>query len=354
MVLSVAATALVVTGGGIAANTLVKPADDSGGQQQSPSLPQAGAEVTKGDLDAAVRVPGKLVFPAGRKVSADASGVLTWLPKSGTDISRGNKLYEVDARGVYLMYGAKPMYRELKHGDEGEDVRQLKQNLKALGYGAVLADDDEFTPGTAEAVKTWQKARKLKQTGKVDAGQITFAPGPLRVETPEATIGDRLGPGKPVYSSTGASRVVEVEMKIADVGKRKVGDRVTVDLPGAAKAEGRIASIGNSAEPEDQGGQGKGEDPKVKITVEFDKRSEAEGVVDRAPVTVSMSGERREDVLSVPVEALLALTGKGFGVQVVENGKTRDVPVTLGLFADGRVEVSGGGLKAGTKVGVPK
>jgi hypothetical protein len=40
-------------------------------------------------------------------------------------------------------------------------------------------------------------------------------------------------------------------------------------------------------------------------------------------------------------------------VQVVENGGTRDVKVELGIFGQGRVEVSGEGLRDGMKVGVP-
>jgi hypothetical protein len=59
-------------------------------------------------------------------------------------------------------------------------------------------------------------------------------------------------------------------------------------------------------------------------------------------------------VLSVPVEALLALSGDRFGVEVLQaDGTTKRMPVTTGLFAAGRVEVSGDGISAGQKVVVP-
>jgi multidrug efflux system membrane fusion protein len=58
-------------------------------------------------------------------------------------------------------------------------------------------------------------------------------------------------------------------------------------------------------------------------------------------------------VLTVPVAALLALSEGGYGVQVVEGTGTRIVAVETGLFADGRVEISGSGIAAGTNVGVP-
>ena len=81
---------------------------------------------------------------------------------------------------------------------------------------------------------------------------------------------------------------------------------------------------------------------------------EVEVKSDQSPVTVNLTGETRKGVLTVPVNALLALPGGGFGLQVVRGGTTREVKVELGMFAEGRVEVSGGGLREGMKVGVPK
>jgi multidrug efflux system membrane fusion protein len=50
----------------------------------------------------------------------------------------------------------------------------------------------------------------------------------------------------------------------------------------------------------------------------------------------------------------MAAAGGGFAVQVVDGGTTRQVPVRTGLFADGRVEITGDGLAEGMTVGVPK
>jgi hypothetical protein len=53
------------------------------------------------------------------------------------------------------------------------------------------------------------------------------------------------------------------------------------------------------------------------------------------------------------VAALLALAEGGYGVQVAEGDASRVLAVTTGLFADGRVEVTGTGLTEGTSVVVP-
>ena len=58
--------------------------------------------------------------------------------------------------------------------------------------------------------------------------------------------------------------------------------------------------------------------------------------------------QQREDVLAVPVTALVALLEGGYAVEVLEDdGTHRYVRVDPGLFQDGAVEVAGDGLAAG-------
>ena len=68
-------------------------------------------------------------------------------------------------------------------------------------------------------------------------------------------------------------------------------------------------------------------------------------------VQVSLAVQSARDVLAVPVSALLALAGGGYGLEVVApSGVHRLVGVTAGLFASGQVQVSGPGITAGTRV----
>jgi hypothetical protein len=59
-------------------------------------------------------------------------------------------------------------------------------------------------------------------------------------------------------------------------------------------------------------------------------------------------------VLTVPVTALLALSGGGYGLEVISGGTASYVQVDTGLFAGGRVEVTGEGIDEGTVVGMPE
>ncbi|WP_405789356.1 peptidoglycan-binding protein [Streptomyces sp. NBC_00029] len=367
------AAVLAVSGGGWA--VVAQPQRDAAGQErrEAGGLPPATAPVKRGDLSSGLQAEGTLGYAQERKLNAGGPGVLTWVAGQGSAVERDGKLYEVNGRAVRLMYGSTPMYRPLRTGDKGEDVKQLKRNLQALGHGTGLdPQDGVFTAGTATAVKRWQKAHRATETGEVGKEDVAFASGPQRVRGNDAAVGDELVPGKPVLTVTGTERIVRFQLEPAKAGTAKPGDPVTVRLPGGASATGRIDSVGGSAGPDDKGDGGAGgggggsgaggggggggggdKKAKVEVVVTFDSPAEV-GAPDQSPVTVGLTGETRKGVLSVPVNALLALTGGGFGVQVVEDGRAREVPVELGMFGNGRVEVTGDALKEGMQVGIPK
>ena len=49
-----------------------------------------------------------------------------------------------------LLFGSLPVYRTLKAGESGADVRQLEENLAALGRSGFTVDD-QYTDATATA-----------------------------------------------------------------------------------------------------------------------------------------------------------------------------------------------------------
>ncbi|MFI8450428.1 peptidoglycan-binding protein [Streptomyces erythrochromogenes] len=360
------AAVLAVSGGGYVV-TAQPQRGDGGQERRTGGLPPATAPVQRGDLSSGLRIEGTLGYAQERKLNAGGAGVLTWVAGEGSAVERDGKLYEVNGRPVRLLYGATPMYRQLKAGDKGEDVKQLKRNLLALGYGTGLDPEDPlFTAGTTTAVKRWQKAHKAAETGEVGKEDVAFASGPQRVRGKDAAVGDEAAPGKPVLTVTGTERIVRFRLDAAKASAAKAGEPVTVRLPGGASATGKIDSVGAPAP--DGGGSGSGgpgaggggggsgggdKKAEVEVVVTLDKPAEITAP-DQSPVTVALTGETRKGVLSVPVNALLALAGGGFGVQVVEDGRAREVRVELGMFGNGRVEVTGDALKEGMQVGIPK
>ncbi|MEU9229946.1 peptidoglycan-binding protein [Streptomyces massasporeus] len=344
-----ALAAALVTTGGILVATLASGTSTPMSHESPVPVPTRTATVTRQTMVSTTDAAGTLAHSKQRKLTAGVRGTFTWLPSAGSTVKRDGRLYEADGSAVRLFYGATPAYRTLEKGDEGKDVRQLKENLIALGFGDGLAADDEFTEGTERGVKAWQESHGLKETGTIGPGQIAFAPSAVRVQKAEALLGGRSEPGAPVLTISSSARVVQFGLSVPAAEKISDGDAVTVKLPDGRRVKGKVSSVGRTAEVDEQA---QDKSPKVTVTVELDRPGRAGGI-DRTPVTVTMSGERRANVLSVPVESLLALENGGFGVRVVQDGRARTVQVKLGIFADGRVEVSGEGLREGMKVGVP-
>ena len=128
-----------------------------------------------------------------------------------------------------------------------------------------------------------------------------------------------------------------------------------ITLPDNSTTPGHVSYVGTVATvPANSNGNGSSS-PTIEVDVTAD-RSAATGRLDQAPVDVSITTASVSNVLAVPVNALLALAGGGYAVEVVEpTGVHQLVGVSVGLIDDsaGMVQVSGNGLAAGQHVVVP-
>ncbi|MFF2962051.1 peptidoglycan-binding protein [Streptomyces sp. NPDC057963] len=331
----------------------------SDGPRQPAALPPATAPVETVTLTQRDTVAGTLGYGEKKPLLSAAAGTVTWLPDPGRTVSPGEPVLRIDGRPVPLIDGDTPFYRELRKGVEGADVRQLKRNLANWGYTG-FAVDDSYTAGTEQAVMRWQKKLGVPQTGTVGPGDTAVADGTVRVVENKAAPGQVLVPGTELLTYTATVRKIGVDL---DADKQKLvkrGDTVTVVLPDGSRAQGTISSVGTVA-TKNAGGDGGQQDQDggsgrstVKVTVSVAKKDQAElGHYDGAPVDVEITAARKKGVLAVPVTALLALAEGGYGVEVVKGDTARTVAVETGMFADGKVEISGG-IKAGDNVGIPK
>ena len=340
-----AITLLLAAGGG-AAGVYAMGSAAPAQQKQVP----ATAQIERGTLSGTSKASGTLEYAGSRDLYSGLGGVITALPQAGAQIGIGQQLYAVDNVPVYLFHGSLPVWRSFEYGmDDGPDVKQLEENLAALGY---FADepDNEFGWATSNAVEAWQDATGQDVTGSIESGRIVFQPTDARVSAVKATVGSNIGPGAPVLTITGLDKQVKVNLRLSDQALAKVGAPVSIDLPGGTSTTGTIASVGVPTEVESQDGQ---KAIAIPVVVTLDDPTAA-GELQQASVVVDFPSDTRENLLSVPVEALLALSGSTFGVEIVNaDGTTRRVPVTTGLFAGGRVEISGDGLSEGQKVVVP-
>ncbi|MEU1850488.1 peptidoglycan-binding domain-containing protein [Streptomyces sp. NPDC019990] len=382
-----------------------------GGQEEGPGTPpRAGSlvPVTRATLTERTQVDGRLGYGTEIPLPVKATGTVTWLPEPGTTAERGDTLLRVDDRPVVLLYGTLPMYRDLgaavpasnqdggsgradgRQGDgrpsgqepgtsggkgagpsgaptaegdggggqraraaaprelKGMDVLQFETNLAVLGYTGFTVDE-RFTARTADAVKRWQKSLGLPQTGTVGVGDVIYSAGRIRIGHPGVRPGAAVGENTLTY--TGSARKVVVDASAADASWAVRGTAVRVRLPDGRSVNGRVASVGKEATAPEGGEQGSGQGAAtVPVTVTV-KDQKSLGRLESGPVTVEYVGRRAEDVFTVPVAALVALAEGGYGLETAEG---TFLAVRTGLFADGRVEVSGVAVREGLKVRIPE
>jgi len=311
----------------------------------------ATATVERRDLVDREAVEGTLGYADASMLTAGAAGTLTRLPQAGTVVRRGRSLYDVDgAPTAWLLYGSLPAWRGIGPGmSDGEDVRQLERNLCALGYDPHhdMTVDDDWTWATTAAVERFQEDRDMTEDGTLERGEVVFRPGPARVGEVRAAVGQVLAPGAQIAQLTSTTREITVDLEADRQDLARAGASVTIDLPNGRSARGRISEVAKVAhKPASEDAE-----PTIAVTIAISGRAGRGTGLDQAPVDVGFARERRKSVLAVPVTALLARSGAGFAVEVVETGgRRRLVPVQPGTYADDYVEVSGDGLREGMRV----
>ena len=313
--------------------------------------PHATEVIAQGDLAERTLVPGTLSFTGERAVSG-TTGTLTARAAAGATVTVGGELYAVDNTPVSLFKGPLPQWRSFELGmTNGPDVQQLEATLGELGYfwgGA----DEIFDENTRIGIRLWQEATGRPVTGEIALGDVYFAAGAVRVASTTLEPGAAVIADTPILRVSELTKTVTVDLKLSQQHLATVGAAVEIELPGGKKTPGTVSAVAPPRTPEAQadGGETQAVVP-VTVTLSAPEDSEA---IDKAPVRVAFTSETRENVLSVPVGALLALPGGGYGIEVVTDSANGErvtrIPVETGLFAGGRVEVSGDGVTAGARV----
>jgi peptidoglycan hydrolase-like protein with peptidoglycan-binding domain len=279
--------------------------------------------------------------------AANSATTLTALAAAGTTIRRGGTVYALDGVPVPLFYGTVIPSRALYRGvGDGPDVVQLQSNLIALGFGTGVSVSGHFDDATVSALAAYQHSLGAAPSGMLRLGDVVVAPGPLRVSSLDAVAGQSVQPGVSLLQATSTRRIVSVPLNPNNAPVVTVGEPVSIVLPSNASVAGSIVSIGPPAPGSSSGAQA-GESVVTIVPRDVAATGSAAGV----PVEVSVTTQMARDVLAMPIGALLALAGGGYGVEIVlPSGRHRLVAVQTGLYSNTEVQVSGGGISAGTRV----
>jgi peptidoglycan hydrolase-like protein with peptidoglycan-binding domain len=336
---------------GVGAGWLVAPRS-SNSTDESGSAPSTFGKVVRTDVEARTDLPGGLAYVADRVVlnrlaGPEGGATLTAVAAEGTVVRRGETLFSLDERPVVLLLGSTPAWRALRVGVAGADVKQLERNLAALGYGGFTVDDT-FVSATRAAVRRWQRDIGARVDGVVDLGEVVFFPSEVRIDQLPLVPGGVVSPGAQVLTVGSNAPVVTLDLEPTQLSLLSVGDKVIVRLADGAQTPGKVVSVGQEAGA--AGEEQPGEVQTVPATVSLKSPADAAGLAGSS-ATVTVVTDTSDDVLAVPVTALLAVPG-GYVVQVDRGTGLQEVAVTPGLF-DGitsLVEVRATGLEAGDRV----
>ncbi|MEN8113159.1 MAG: peptidoglycan-binding protein [Actinomycetota bacterium] len=293
---------------------------------------------------------GSSVNPGAPVVATSTTpgGTVTALADEGDVLEHGGTLLSVEGDPVTLFVTDVPFYRTLSAGSVGEDVRVLEETLSAAGFNADgdLAIDGVFDDATTTAITAWQKSIGAPVDGVLNIGEVMVSEDPIRIAAAHISIGSNVSPGTQLFTPSTSTSVVSMRLPAEDQDLIVVGDSVTVVMPDGGEEPATVTSVGTVAiRSQDSGTY-------FDVEITLDNEGAAAGL-DEAPVDVDIVDDTAANILAVPVSALLALSEGGYAVEVDTGGSTSLVGVEVGMYADGRVEVTSSDLEAGMRVVAP-
>jgi len=269
----------------------------------------------------AAEVPVKVPSPV-----PGSRSVLTQVARSGSPVKTGTVLARVAGRPLVAVVTDAVLYRDLQVGDRGPDVRGVEQAMAAAGL--IGSADDQLDAATMAA---WGRIDDAA-SGRIELARLVAVPAHASVAGVAASVGDAVKPGSSVMTLAAASSrfVCEVDAP----GGTVTTDKIDLTLGSRSVKVAAVAQAGGGDDASDAGlivtpvGKVKG---------------------DRAEVSIEFSASEGK-VLAVPIAAIKTTSDGATGVVVVDGDERHDIKVTVGVTAQGVIEVAGKGLHEGDDV----
>ena len=252
--------------------------------------------------------------------------------------------------------------REMEEGEgsvvDAAEALAIENAQKA--YDDALKSYNEGVDQESELAKAKEELEELKLSAKSE----TFSPtnayasdSPIIIGSYINDTGSAVSLNSQLYNISSIGIEVVFQVDASDQETVSVGDSVEIELPTDERVPTQITFI-DQVVTQTQAGEF------IEVTLEVLNPEEIEAY-DQAPVKVFVTTEISENVLYVPVNALLALAEGGYALEVYdgvldsgtfegESGvDTSYVAVEIGVFTDGFVEVKGN-ISEGQIVVVPR
>lgn len=176
-------------------------------------------------------------------LKTNTAGLLTTLPASNTKFKEGDVMFTASGRPVMALQGSSPAYRDLVPGTAGNDVRQLEEGLKRLGYDPGDADGN-YDEKTSAAVAEWYKSKGFEPFGPT-------ADQEAKMRLLETALGDatknKLAAATVAATADLAVKNARAKAELAERTAKaevsvKIADRALIVLDPKSLQSGRIAA----------------------------------------------------------------------------------------------------------------
>jgi len=268
----------------------------------------------------------------------------------------------VDGAEALAIENAQKAYDDaLKSYNEGVDPTEaLAIENAQKAYDDALKSYNEGVDQESELAKAKEELDELKLSAKSETFSPTNAYASktaIIVGSYISDVGSAVTLNSPLYNISSIGIEVVFQVDATDQETVSLGDSVEIELPTDERVPTVITFI-DQVVTQTQAGEF------IEVTLEVLNPEEIEAY-DQAPVKVFVTTEISENVLYVPVNALLALAEGGYALEIydgkVDGGTfegesgvdTSYVAVEIGVFTDGFVEVKGN-ISEGQTVVVPR
>ena len=178
LIAAVLAGVVATSGAGWAAGARMKSPAQAAADTAPPEASLITAAVEKRTLSSTVTTRGTVRYGQPQSVTLAASALggggggggsslVTKAPEKGAELAESAVALEVSGRPVFVLQGDVPMYRDLRPGDTGADVRQLEEALARLGFSPGKVDGT-YDVATEAAVDAWYEKAGYRAQGPTD------------------------------------------------------------------------------------------------------------------------------------------------------------------------------------------
>ena len=216
----VIAAVVVAAGLGWFFGSRIRSPAEAAADAEPPEPSNITVQVVSEVLSADVITRGDIVYDEPLSVALSGSFaetpeklVVTQAVEVDAELAEGDIAVEVVGRPVFLLAGEIPMYRDLRPGASGDDVRQVEEALSRLGFLSV-APDNVWDQDTGAAVAAWYQDAGYRPNGLSEEEEAMLRAARDRVTGAQGAVADAEQALRDANAGSGQAAITAAQAEI--------------------------------------------------------------------------------------------------------------------------------------------